>query len=458
MHPGPKRKKDFFSNPTRVVVLSFAFLVALGSVLLMMPFSSREGFFTEPLTAIFTAVAASCVTGLSVVDTYSYWTTTGQVIILVLAQVGGLGLITLTTFFNASFRRKVTLRSMQAASHSVSTDEVFNVRKMVSLIIKMTFSIELAGAIVLAITFIPRYGVGNGIYYSVFTSVSAFCNAGIDVFGFIEPSSSLTHFASTPGVLIPVMLLAIIGGLGFVVWSDVITFRQSRRLMLHTKIVLVVSAILLIGGAICFFCFEYSNPETIGNFSLGDKVVNSFFQSAVTRTAGFQTFDNNNLTPISTMLSMGLMLIGGAPGSTAGGIKVTTFVVIIMTVYCFIRGKDDTIINGKRVSKAVVYKSLSVLVVSVFLIFISASILYFTQSQTGEIRGIHALYEAIYAFSTTGMTTGVAAMSNTVAKITLLVTMFVGRVGPMSLALSLSARTSSKEQKQIIPEGRIMVG
>lgn len=452
-----KKRVNFFTNPARVIVLSFALLIVVGALLLMMPFSSNSGNFTDPLTAFFTATSASCVTGLIVVDTHTHWNLIGQLVILTMIQIGGLGLITFTTFFNVALRKKIAIHSMKLASESVSSTDVFNVRQMIYRIVAITVSIELIGAAVLSISFVPEFGA-KGIYFSVFTSISAFCNAGFDVFGFIIPNSSLRVFAGSPGVLIPVMTLIVLGGLGFIVWSDILTYRKQRKLILHTKIVLIATGVLIFIPALLFFLFESSNGNTFGNMSVGDRVVNSFFQSITTRTAGFDTVDNNLLTPISKMLSILLMFIGGAPGSTAGGIKVTTFIVLAMTVVCVIRGKNETIIGGKRIDKSVVYKALAVAFIAVLAVGLATSIIYFTNDGEGDILGINALYESVSAFSTVGLTTGITGISNTISRVILILTMFIGRVGPVSLALSLALRSNSKTKNQVIPEGKIMVG
>lgn len=452
-----KRRTNFFANPARVIVLSFALLIIAGALLLMMPFSSNSGEFTDPLTAFFTATSASCVTGLIVVDTYTHWNLIGQLIILTMIQIGGLGLITFTTFFNVALRKKIPIHSMKLASESVNSTDVFSVRQMISRIIAITLSIEFIGAVVLSFSFVPKFG-GKGIYYSIFTSISAFCNAGFDVFGFITPNSSLRSFAESPSILIPVMILIVLGGLGFIVWSDLLTYRKQKKLILHTKIVLIATGILIVIPAILFFLFESTNTNTFGNMSVGDRVVNSFFQSITTRTAGFDTFDNNLLTPISKMLSILLMFIGGAPGSTAGGIKVTTFIVLAMTVVCVIRGRNETIIGGRRIDKSVVYKALAVTFIAVLAIGLATSIIYFTNDGEGDILGINALYESVSAFSTVGLTVGITEVSNVISRIILILTMFIGRVGPVSLALSLALRSNNKSKNQVIPEGKIMVG
>lgn len=458
MQPSIKKvRTSFFTNPARVIVLSFALLIIVGTLLLMMPFSSRSGRFTDLLTSLFTATSASCVTGLVVVDTYTHWSFLGQIIILMMIQIGGLGLITFTTFFNVALRKKIAIHSMRLASESVNSTDVFNTRQMIYRIIAITLSIELIGAIILSFTFIPEFG-SNGIYYSIFIAISSFCNAGFDVFGFICPNSSLRAFASTPSVLIPVMSLIVLGGLGFIVWSDILTYRKQKKLILHTKIVLIATAFLIVIPAILFLIFESTNSHTFGNMDIGDKIINSFFQSITTRTAGYDTVDNSLLSPISKMLSILLMFIGGAPGSTAGGIKVTTFIVLAMTVVSVIRGKNDTIIGGKRIDKSVVYKALAVAFIAVLAIGLSTSIIYFTNDGEGDILGINALYESVSAFSTVGLTTGITEISNTISRIILILTMFIGRVGPVSLALSLALRSNSKTKNQVIPEGKIMVG
>ena len=454
-----KKRPNFLNNPARVIVSSFALLVLAGALVLALPVCSQSGTFTDLFTTLFTATSASCVTGLVVVDTGTFWSPFGQGVILALIQLGGLGIVTFATFFNIALRKRMALHTMKVATESVSAIDFFDTRKLVSSILVITLSCEAIGAILLGLTFVPQFGI-NGIYYSIFISVSAFCNAGFDQFGFMGEYSGLTNFADNPAVILPIAALIIFGGLGFIVWYDLIMFRKNHRLILHTKVVLATTFVLLVMGTIFILVFEWNNPKTLGEMDFEDKLVNAFFQSTTTRTAGFNSIDNNAMTSMSKMLSIILMFIGAAPGSTGGGIKVTSFIVILMTVFSVLRNKDETVVGKRRVGKATVYKAITVTTIAIFAIAISTLTIYFTNDMehAEDILGINALFESVSAFSTVGLSTGVTSISNEISRIVLLLTMFLGRVGPVSLALSITANISNKNKSQIIPEGKIIVG
>ena len=447
------------NNPARVIVSSFALLILAGALVLTLPVCSRSGTFTDFFTTLFTATSASCVTGLIVVDTGTFWTPFGQGVILALIQLGGLGIVTFTTFFNIALRKRMALHAMKVASEQVSAIDLFDARKLVSSILVITLSCEAVGAFLLGLTFIPQFGA-DGIYYSIFIAVSAFCNAGFDQFGFLGEFSSLTCFAENPAVILPIAALIIFGGLGFIVWHDLIMFHKNRRLILHTKVVLITTLVLLAVGTVFLLIFEWNNPKTIGGMDFGNKLTNAFFQSTTTRTAGFNSIDNGAMTSMSKMLSIFLMFIGAAPGSTGGGIKVTSFVVILMTVFSVIRNKNEAVVGKRRVAQFTVYKAITVTTIALFAIAIATLTIYFTNDMgySEDILGINALFESVSAFSTVGLTTGVTAVSNEISRIVLILTMFLGRVGPISLALSITANMSTKNKSLVIPEGKIIVG
>ncbi len=427
--------------------------------MLCLPVCSRAGTFTDLFTTLFTATSASCVTGLVVVDTYTFWSPFGQGIILALIQLGGLGFVTFATFFNIALRKRMALHTMKVATEQVSAIDLFDTRKLISSILVITLSCEAVGAVILALSFVPQFG-SNGIYYSIFIAVSSFCNAGFDQFGFMGEFSSLTTFANNPAVLLPIAALIILGGLGFIVWYDLVMFHKNRRLILHTKVVLATTFVLLAVGTVFILIFEWGNPVTLGEMGFGDKLNNAFFQSVTLRTAGFNSISIDGMTSMSKMLSILLMFIGAAPGSTGGGIKVTSFIVILMTVFSVIRNRSDTVVGKRRVAQFTVYKAITVTVIAVFAIGLATLTIYFTNDMghTADILGINALFESVSAFSTVGLSTGVTAVSNGISRIVLILTMFLGRVGPLSLALSITANMSTKNKSQIIPEGKIIVG
>lgn len=449
-------KRNSPSLPMRMIAVSFAAVILVGTLLLMLPVSSNDGQVTEFLDCLFTATSATCVTGLIVFDTYVKWSVFGKVVILMLIQIGGLGLITFTTFFNVAIGRKLGLRNMQLAQESLNTTTFFDVTQLVKAVVFISLAVEFCGAVILCTTFVPKYGL-EGIFISIFMSISSFCNAGFDLLGMEGEYSSLCNYNGNPVVMLTVTALIIIGGLGFLVWKDIYTYRKTKTLMLHTKIVLIMTGLLILFGMLMFLVIEWNNPATLGSLPVSERFTAAFFQSVTLRTAGFNSIDINSLHGLTKLGSIALMFIGAAPGSTAGGIKVTTFAVIVMTVISVIRGKGDTIILKRRVEKNVVYKSLAVVCIAVLAVFISSVIIYFTNQVHAEVNGVNALFESVSAFATVGVSTGVTGVANIPSKIILILTMFIGRVGPVSLALALALR-GKPPKDVIIPDGKILVG
>lgn len=442
-------------NSTAVISLSFLAVIILGTVLLMLPFSSASGNFTDPLTAFFTSVSATCVTGLVLVDTGSYWSTFGQLVILSMIQIGGLGLVTLVSFFYFILGRKMGLHSIQMASESVNSNGFADVKQIVKKIITISFACELAGALLLMISYVPKFGA-KGVYLSFYLSVTAFCNAGFDVTGMTaEPFSSLTTLSSDPVTLLVIPLLIISGGLGFVVWNEIIQYKNTRKFSFQAKLVLGSTVFLIISGTLLTMITEWNNPSTLEGQSFFYKLGNSFFSSVTLRTAGFNTIDTASITPLSKILSIFYMFIGVAPGSTGGGIKITTFVIVVMTVISVMTNKSDTVILERRIEKSLVYKAISILFIFSIIILISSIIITFTND---GISGLDAAYEVTSAISTTGLSVGVTSKCNNFSLLLLCLIMFIGRVGPVSFALSLTIRDPKKGRREAYPEGRLMVG
>lgn len=452
--PYVKQKKRNF-NSTAVISLSFLAVITVGTILLMMPFSSAEGNFTNPVTAFFTAVSATCVTGLVDVDTGTYWTTFGQLVILAMIQVGGLGLITFASFFAFMLNKKVELRSMQVASESVNTSGFYDVKYLVKSIVSISFACELAGALLLMTSYVPKFGA-KGIYISCYLAVTAFCNAGFDVLGMVDvPFSSVTSLSDDPITVIVIPLLIISGGLGFFVWNDVINYKKNKHLALQTKIVLLYTAVLIATGTLFTLILEWNNPSTLGGHSFLYKLGNSFFNSVTLRTAGFNSIDIASMTPLTKLISIFYMFVGVAPGSTGGGIKITTFAIVIMTVFSVITNKQDTIIMNRKIDKELVYKSLAIIFIFIVIIMVSSVAITFMNE---NVAGLDAAFEITSAISTTGLSTGVTAQCETFSKLLLCLIMFIGRVGPVSFALSLSLKNAKQSKNEVYPEGRIMVG
>ncbi|MEG2570383.1 MAG: potassium transporter TrkG, partial [Clostridia bacterium] len=386
-------------SPTRVIILGFLGVIVTGAVLLMLPIATREGLHTDWLTALFTATSATCVTGLVVVDTYSHWTAFGQAVVLLLIQCGGLGFMTLAATFSFLVRRTITLRERLIMTQSLNINDISGIVRLTRHVLVGTIFCELSGAIILSIRFSGEFGWIGGIIKGIFHSVSAFCNAGFDLMGENVPFSNLTGYVSDPIVNITIMSLIIVGGLGFFVWEDIYRKRRFRDLSLHTKLVLTITASLLIGGSILVFAFEYTNPGTLGELPMHGKVLASMFQSTTTRTAGFNTIDQGALTLPSKILSMILMFIGGSSGSTAGGIKTVTFGVLMLTAFAVMRGKNDVTAFSRRIATRAILNALALAMTAGVLILVCVLVMSPMQSQPL----VDVMYEAVSAFGTVGV-------------------------------------------------------
>ncbi|MBN2851305.1 MAG: Trk family potassium uptake protein [Clostridia bacterium] len=438
--------------PANLIVISFLSAILIGTILLVMPFSSKLGHSIGFINALFTATSAVCVTGLVVADTATTFSIFGQTVIIILIQLGGLGIMTAAALFSMILGRRMGLKERLTLQESISEFNLQGIVKLFKNILIATFSIELAGAFILSFSFIPIYGFVRGVAKSIFHSISAFCNAGFDIMGTAEqPFQSLTNLNNHAGIVIPIALLFILGGMGFVVWRDIVRVRKFKEFMLHTKVVLIFSGILILTGTILFLLFEFNNTmEGMGFFQ---KLMNAFFHSVTPRTAGFNTLDVASMTSQSQLITIILMFIGAAPGSTAGGIKVTTFAIILFTVITYVRGINDVNMMKRKVSENIVKKSLSIVFMAFSLILLTTIVLLI--SEAGTLA--ECLFEAVSAFGTVGLSTGITPSLPFAGKIAIIITMFFGRVGPLAVALSL---TQSKANKQLFtyPEGKISVG
>lgn len=438
---------------TRMIVFSFFAVIMCGSGLLMLPISTVGGI--SYVDALFTATSATCVTGLIVHDTATTFTLFGQCVILLLIQIGGLGIITITSFFGLVLGKKMGLKSRKLTSESINLNATDNVGRFLKVVGSMAFLTELVGALLLSSVLVPKYGA-KGIFLSVFTSISAFCNAGFDLFGFIAPYTSLTTFYDTPLVLITVMLLIILGGLGVIVWTDLCFYTKERHLSFHTKIVLTMTAILIVLGALCIAVLEWDAPTTAG-YSSAQKVLGAFFQSVTCRTAGFNSMDITTLNPVTKAVMTILMFIGAAPGGTGGGIKITTFSVLVFTVLSVIRGREDAVIYGRQIGKSTVYKAFAITTLGLLIVSTASVVVFFTCAPSPLLSEGNVIFEITSAFATVGLSTGITALLSTLGKVVTSFVMFIGRVGPISLAISITA-AASYSRHEILPEGRVMVG
>jgi trk system potassium uptake protein TrkH len=439
---------------TQAIVIVFAANIVVGGILLNLPISSRDGHSIGFINALFTATSAVCVTGLVLVDTYTHWTIFGQVIILLLIQVGGLGFMALATLFSLALGRKISFKERLLIAESLNQNSPQGMVKLIKDILLGTLIFEGLGAIILSIRFIGQFGIRNGIYKGIFHSVSAFCNAGFDLMGEYGQFSSLTSYVEDPVVNLTIILLIIIGGLGFAVWEDVYKTRNFSELRLHTKLVLVVTAILLISGFIFFLALEYSNAKTLQPLGFKGKILASIFQSVTPRTAGFNTLSLPDLTNASKLITMALMFIGGSPGSTAGGIKTATAGVLLFTVISVLRGSRDVNVFRKRLEVEVIFRSLTVFVLGFIVIIITTFVLSIFENATV----LEYLFESTSAFGTVGLSLGITPNLSSVSKAALIITMFLGRIGVLTMGMAITVRMQKSEVKLKYPEAKVMVG
>ena len=440
-------------SPTQIICVSFVVVIALGTLLLSLPLASRHGRLGL-VDAMFTATSATCVTGLIVRDTWTQFSVFGQVVILLLIQIGGLGLVTLTSFFALAMRRRMGFRDLRVLGESVSADGYDQAKNVLKIVIGLAALFEGLGIVLLLFAFVPQFGA-EGIWVSIFTAISAFCNAGFDLFGRFGQYSSLVPYVNNYYVQFVIIFMIISGGLGFMVWVELSQWHKKHKLSLHAKVVLIFSAILWVGGAVLIALMEWNNPASMGGLSVPGKIMAALFQSVSTRTAGMNTVDLAACGPITKLLMSVLQFIGAAPGSTGGGVKVTTFAVLILTIRSVAQGRDDCVIADHHIESKTVYRALTIIVIGALAAFGSAVVVYYNTSDAVSV--IDAIFESCSAFGTVGLSVGVTGQLNTGAKILYMLVMFMGRVGPVSLAMSLTAKPDDNKRK-ILPVGHINVG
>lgn len=444
----PHMRRRF--TPVQILAIGFAIVIFVGAILLSLPISSQTGQRTPFLDCLFTSTSAVCVTGLIVVDTGTHWTYFGKTVIMLLIEVGGLGFMSFATLLALLVGKKITLKERLVMQEALNTFNIQGLVKMARYILLFTLSIQGGGALLLSTQFIPKYGLAKGLYYSIFHSISAFCNAGFDLFGNFN---SLTGVYDNTVIILVIAFLIIIGGLGFYVWYEIYHYKGHRKLSTHSKLVLSATALLLSVGTVLMFIFEIRNPGTMANMTFGNKVLSSFFAAVTPRTAGFNSISTSDMTMAGKFLTIILMFIGGASGSTAGGIKVTTAGVLIMTVVCVVKGKQDTEINKRRISKEIVYRALAITIISLTLVITVTMILSITEV---KFPFEYYLYEATSAFGTVGITLGLTTKLSAIGKVVILLTMYAGRVGPLTLAIAFARKLKNSSIKY--PEEKILVG
>lgn len=438
-------------NPYMVFIIGFATIIFLGAMLLNLPIASQNGRSIGFIDALFTSTSATCVTGLTVVNTSEYWTIFGKTVIIILIQIGGLGVMTMSAMISFFLGKKICLKTRILIMEERNVDELQGVVRLTKSILIYTFIVEFVGAILLSFVFIKDYGLVEGIGFSIFHSVSSFCNAGFDLTG-----NSMINYVDNTIITYTISSLVIIGGIGYFVFMDIYESKSFKRLTLNSKLVILITAILLLAGFLLIFILEYNNMSTLGNLTFWGKIQASIFQSVVPRTAGFNSIQIGDLRMSTLVVVMLLMFIGGSSASTAGGIKVTTFGVIIISIYNLARGKRDIEVFMKRIEYATVIKAVSIVGISFMLINVVTFILTITEANSG-FDFLDILFETVSSFGTVGLSTGLTPSLSNVGRILLSVLMFFGRLGPLTIAFAFM-----KQHKNIgnytYPEGKIIIG
>ena len=449
-------------SPGRIIPISFLVTILLGAVLLMLPVSSANGQWTGFLTALFTSTTSVCVTGLVVVDTYAYWSLVGQIVILLLIQVGGLGVVAVGAMIMMLRRKKFNLGNRMLLGDALNVDRSQGVLFLLTRIFKGVLIVEGIGALLCMIEFIPILGVKKGIWASVFQSISAFCNAGIDV---VAPDSMI-GFNASPLLMVVTMILIVLGGLGFVVWFDLLDgvkkgVRQRRsitgifkHLPEHSKVVLFMTGVLLLFGTLAVLFFEYDNPATIGNMSLGGKIINSLFQSVTFRTAGFATIPQESMTEVTCIIGYILMFIGGSPVGTAGGIKTVTAFLFFMNAFSYVTGRKENVVFNRRVPEEVMRKAAAIVLISMTTVVV-ATLLLMVFDKVGLVD---AMFEVVSALGTVGLTRGLTPGLDAAGRIIIIISMYLGRIGPISMAIFFAKGSGAATNMIKHADGRFYVG
>ena len=429
-------------SPAQSIAIAFAVIILIGTVLLSLPVSSRAGESHSVLDALFAATSATCVTGLVPGDTYTMWSDFGQTVILILIELGGMGFMSVASLVILLLRKKAGLKQRLLMAQALSLDDMQSVWKLQKWVLAGSLLIQLTGAGILFLRFLPAYGVGTALKWGIFHSVSAFCNAGFDIFGQLQPGASLIPFQSDPVVLLTLAALIILGGLGFFVWEEVMRLRRFKKFSVYTKLVLLTTGFLVIGGTVFVLAFEWNNPNTLGPMGIGEKLLNGFFQSVTLRTAGFAAVDQALLTDGGKAISMLLMFIGGSSGSTAGGLKTVTFVVLILFILARIRGKSHVTVFRRTVPTEKVTDAMTLTSVMFFLALFGGVFL----CATSPVDLTNGMFESISALATVGLTAGVTPLLSLPAKLLIIVFMYFGRVGVLTLSLGFLSGDKVQER------------
>ncbi|PZE20175.1 TrkH family potassium uptake protein [Paenibacillus xerothermodurans] len=440
-------------TPPQVMALGFTIIIGIGTFLLSLPAAHADGTAASLLDALFMATSATCVTGLSVVNFGAHYSLFGQIVIILLVQIGGLGFMTMATLIALVFRRRISYKErliLQQAMNQSSTEGIIRLIRKVFL---YALVIELAGATLFTLRWMFEMPFGQAVYFGIFHSISIFNNAGFDLFGGIPGrAGSLMHYTDDPFINLVSMALIILGGIGFIVISDLLTYRKNKKLTLHSKVVLAASGGLILLGGTVIFIFEFANPSTLQPLSMTGKVLASLFQSVTARSAGVVTLDTTMLRQATQFFIIVMMFIGAAPGSSGGGIKVTTFAILIGAMVAMVRGKEDIVLFRHRITKERIHKAITFSLLSFFLIVLATMLL----STTENFPFLGILFEVTSAYATAGMSMGLTPQLTTFGKTLIILMMFVGRLGPVTLAFSLTLRPGKELYRY--PEGKITIG
>lgn len=442
------QKRSF--TPTQVLALGFIGVIFIGAVLLSLPFATVDGEGTNFLDALFTSTSAVCVTGLVVVDTGTYFTLFGQLVILLMIEIGGLGFMTFATLIAIIMGRKITLKERILLQEALNQMSIEGIVRLAKYVIQITFGIQAIAALILAVRWSGQLGWGKSLYYGIFHAISAFNNAGFDLFGNF---SSLTGYATDIVTNITIMVLIIVGGLGFLVLSELYT-NKGKKLHLHGYVVLKTTTFLIILGTVVIFALEYNNPNSIGDMSMPHKFMAALFQSVTPRTAGFNTINISDLKIATQSFIMVLMFIGASPGSTGGGIKTTTFVAVAMALLATIKGKSDVTMRERTLPRDLIQKAMTITLIALTLILITTIVLAVTEQ--GDFMAL--LFEAVSAFGTVGLSLGITTQLTWIGKIAIMFTMYAGRVGILTLAYALAQKKIISLAQIKYPEERILIG
>lgn len=434
-------------NPAFILSMGFLILISLGGLILSTSFVTQTGTRTGIIDSFFVAASASCVTGLSPVNTGHYWNTLGQVVIIILIQIGGLGIMTLASLIPLLLRKKIGIKSRQILKEQLNVESMAGMVKLFKYVLVFTLVAEGLGALLLSFRFVPSYGLGKGIWYSVFHSISAFCNAGFDILG-----DSIYPLRKDLLVNITIMALIVTGGLGFMVTSEIFYKRDIKKISTHSKLVLVINLALILVGAIGFFILESIQGGVLVGEGASGSITESFFQSISARTAGFYSVNLSNIKDSTSLLLMGLMFIGGSPGSTAGGIKTTTFGVLVLSTYSIIKKQREPVVFKKHISDESIKKALSIFMISFAIVLLVTFIITITD----DFDLIDTLYETVSALATVGATRGITDQLSNIAKVLIGLCMYLGRIGPMTMAFAFGLEADEKLIRY--PESFISLG